>query len=587
LTGSGITIPANTSGVNVSDLTVQEFEYGFYMVGDQINQFTATDVASNGNTRHGFWVAGGASKSDLTFTRVVANNNGIPGSSGRGIWIIDGEKTNVSITDGHFNGNNLVGIDVNDGTVTGLTITGNEVVGNGDSGIGVLGAQGPGDNLIAENTVVNNGRFGIEIKNPTGSQLESGGGAILVRDNVVARTNVASDLRDHAGIAVFRRAPGTVNADQPSGVIVRNNTVSGYRRAPVGSSGDGFGIVVEGTGHNVHHNLVSNNDVGIQIQAGNTANVQSTDYFDRGDASSALALINRNSITNNTVQLRNVGAPQTDATCNWWGSAAGPGTISGATTVPFLTTSNLDGPCGLPTVTVTVTATPATVNEGSAAGFAISLSSDPSAPVTVSYTTVDGTATTSWAAIGGADYYARSGSVTFVPGGSLTRTVNVPTRNDSTDEFGETFQLQLTGATDATIGTAAATKTILDNDSAPKTTINNVSVVEGNPTFGNTTKTMTFVVRLSSVSAKPVTANWATRNGTGSSGAVGGTTTGDFVSASGSVTIAPGSRQATITVTIRKDRTRERSERFYVDLTNLQNSVFGDATGEGTIKNDD
>jgi hypothetical protein len=89
------------------------------------------------------------------------------------------------------------------------------------------------------------------------------------------------------------------------------------------------------------------------------------------------------------------------------------------------------------------------------------------------------------------------------------------------------------------------------------------------------------------VSAKPVTVNWTTRNGTGSSGAVGGATVGDFVSASGTITIPAGSTQTSIVVTVRKDRTRERNEQFYVDLSSPVNAGFGDASGKGVINNDD
>ena len=582
-TGQGITIASGTSGVAgvaISDLTVQRFGNGIHMVGTFSN-ISVTDVASTLNAVHGIFVAGG-DQSGLSFTRVNSSNNGGAGSGGRGLWIIDGVKTGITVVDGTYNSNALVGIDVNDGTVTGLTITGNEVTGNGDSGIGVLGAQGPGANVVADNEVTNNGRYGIEIKVPNGSGSSTGAASMVVSHNVVTRTVDATDARDYAGIAVFRRAGNpALNADQPVGVVVTGNTVSGFHRKPIGSTGDGFGIVVEGTNHTVDHNTVSSNDVGIQIQAGNTANVQSTDYFDRGDASVAGAMINRNSITGNTVQLRNVGAPQTDATCNWWGSSAGPGAIPGATTAPFLTTSNLDGAC---TPTVSVSAAGATVNEGSAAGFTISLSQAPTAPVTVSYATVNGTASSSSAAVGGADYTATTGSVTFNPGDPLTKNVSVSTTADTTDEFNETFSLDLTGATNAQLGTTSATTTIVDNDAAPKITIRDAATVEGNPFTGSTTKTITFSVRVGKASAKPISATFTTRNATGLFGAAAPT---DFVAATGTVTINPGSTSGTVTVTVNKDRTRERDEQFFVDLSGPVNASFNDATGRGVITNDD
>ena len=190
----------------------------------------------------------------------------------------------------------------------------------------MLGAQGLGSNLVDGNTVTDNGRFGIEIKNPSGTGATSGPGSVVVSNNAVSRSLAAVDARDYAGIAVFRRSPDPLlNVDQPSGVAITDNEVSGYHRKLVGSTGDGLGIVVEGTNNTVTNNTVSGSDVGIQVQGGNTANTQSTDYFDRGDAATGSALVNRNSLTGNGVGLRNTGgAANLDATRNWWGNASGP-----------------------------------------------------------------------------------------------------------------------------------------------------------------------------------------------------------------------------------------------------------------------
>lgn len=357
-TGNGIALGAGASGATIQDLGIGGFNLGIQILTGPLANITVQNVTSSNNCLHGIWVQAFGT-TNFAFTQVTANSNGI-GVGGRGIWMINGVKTDISITGGTFNSNGLVGIDISDGSVTGLTITGNTVTGNGDSGIGVLGAKGPGANLVANNIVTNNGRYGIEIKIPSGNGAASGPGSVVVKDNVVTRTVAATDARDYAGIAVFRRSVTLpINANQPSGVVVTGNTVSGFIRKPLGSTGDGFGIVVEGSGHIVTKNLVSGNNVGIQIQSGNTANVQSTPYFDRGDAAPSWALINRNSITGNTdLELRNVGAGLTDATCNWYGTAAGPTTLSGTfVTAPWLLTSNLNGPCS-----TTITVKPSNMN---------------------------------------------------------------------------------------------------------------------------------------------------------------------------------------------------------------------------------
>jgi hypothetical protein len=116
-----------------------------------------------------------------------------------------------------------------------------------------------------------------------------------------------------------------------------------------------------------------------------------------------------------------------------------------------------------PLDTVSVSGPTAPVLEGNTAQFTITLSQASTTPVTVSYTTADGSA------VAGTDYTGTSGSVTFAPG-QTSATVPVPTLYDATgdnsktppDQNGtsETFELQLTSASGATIATATATASI-------------------------------------------------------------------------------------------------------------------------------
>ena len=199
-------------------------------------------------------------------------------------------------------------------------MTGNNVHDNGDNGFGLDGLQGPGINLVSANTVLNNGRFGIEIKNPNGSGAGAGAGSVVVSGNTVSRTVPIVDVKDIAGIAVFRRAVLPGNVDVPYGVVVSGNNVSGYTQP---SSSEGFGIVVEGINHTVSGNTVNGNDVGIQRQAGHLpyssvtpsidgdqSNVADT-YFGRGNAPYSCALtLSGNILSNilaNGIDTRDVG----------------------------------------------------------------------------------------------------------------------------------------------------------------------------------------------------------------------------------------------------------------------------------------
>ena len=89
----------------------------------------------------------------------------------------------------------------------------------------------------------------------------------------------------------------------------------------------------------------------------------------------------------------------------------------------------------------------------------VQLSRSPSTIVTVDFAAADGTAT-----VAGNDYVATSGQLVFLPGGPLTQTIIVPIVGDRTFEPTETFQVVLSGATNATVLQPQATVTIQDND---------------------------------------------------------------------------------------------------------------------------
>ena len=137
------------------------------------------------------------------------------------------------------------------------------------------------------------------------------------------------------------------------------------------------------------------------------------------------------------------------------------------------------------------------------ATFTVSLTSASAQTVTVAYATANGTATA------GSDYTAASGTLTFTPG-TTTRTINVTVLTDTLDEANETFVVNLSNPVNATIADAQGIGTIVDNDSAPSLSINNVSVTEGN----TGTKTASFAVTPRPTSGQTVTVNYATANGT-------------------------------------------------------------------------
>jgi endoglucanase len=117
----------------------------------------------------------------------------------------------------------------------------------------------------------------------------------------------------------------------------------------------------------------------------------------------------------------------------------------------------LDSAAAQPTIAVG----DVTVTEGNAgtssALFTVRLSAASTQPVTVAYTTADGTA------LANSDYLPVSGTLTFAPGVTAL-TITVPILGDVLPEATEMFRVVLSQPTNATLAVGQATGTILDND---------------------------------------------------------------------------------------------------------------------------
>ena len=260
----------------------------------------------------------------------------------------------------------------------------------------------------------------------------------------------------------------------------------------------------------------------------------------------------------------------------------GIGTImdDGTGTVPPGVTPTDDRPI--------VTINDVLVNEASAtATFTVTLSNASNLPVTVKYSSVNGTAEA------GFDYDAVLGTLTFAPG-ELTKTISVPLHNDTVYEGAETFQMVLTDPTNARVTLAGAgvdtTKdntgigTIMDDgtgtvppgvtpdNDTPSASINDVVVNEG-------AGTATFTVTLSNAATMPVTVAYATADGTATAGL-------DYTAVASTLTFAPGQTSRTFTVPILNDTVYEGSETFTVNLSAPTNATIADGSGLGTIKDD-
>ena len=201
--------------------------------------------------------------------------------------------------------------------------------------------------------------------------------------------------------------------------------------------------------------------------------------------------------------------------------------------------------------------------------FNVNLSNPSSQTITVSFATANGSATA------GSDYVATSGTLTFNPG-EASKTIQVQVTGDNVDEADETYTVNLTNPSNATINGPQGIGTILDDD-GPTLSIGSASVTEGNSGFVNAA----FTVTLSAASAQDILVNYTTTGGTA-------TAFTDFQPAFSSTLFIPaGSTSATLNVRVFGDFQIEPDEQFTVTLQNASNATIAVAQGTGTIVNDD
>ena len=190
--------------------------------------------------------------------------------------------------------------------------------------------------------------------------------------------------------------------------------------------------------------------------------------------------------------------------------------------------------------------------------FEVSLSREPDSPLTLAYQTRDGSA------VAGADYVARSGTVSFAVG-QRSRTVAVDISADGASEPSETFSLSVASG-GPVAEPAAGVATILDDDTGdafrPEISISGGRVIEGRVTNG-----VVWTVTLSEPAASAVTVEWRAVPASAVQGE-------DYSVRSGALTFAPGETSKQVSVDDGNDSTAERDEAVVVTLANPVNGVL-------------
>jgi hypothetical protein len=176
------------------------------------------------------------------------------------------------------------------------------------------------------------------------------------------------------------------------------------------------------------------------------------------------------------------------------------------------------------------------------------------------------------------DFVSRTGFVRFA-GKKLTKTVSVTIAGDALDEPDETFLLELTGATGATIDDGEGVGTIQDDDAPPTVQVPaTLSVPEGQ---AGDTSTAAVDVTLSAPSGQEVTVDWATADGTATE------SDNDYTGDSGALSFAPGETEHVLLVPVVGDLSNEADETFTVTLSSPMNATLGNAADTITVVDND
>ena len=253
------------------------------------------------------------------------------------------------------------------------------------------------------------------------------------------------------------------------------------------------------------------------------------------------------------------------------GAGTGTGTIVDDDGAPVLTIDSpsvAEGTGSAATLRFTVTLSPASAQQ-----------------VTVAYRdTGTGTATAGAAGAPGADYTTFTAGMLTFAAGTTTQTIDVTVAGDALDEANETVDVALSAPNNATLGLAAGTGTITDDDATPTVSIDSPTVAEGT---GATAGTLTFTVSLSAASGQAVTVGYARTGGTATAGVRGAAGVDYTALPPGTLTFPAGTTSRTIAGALAGDTADEPSETVVVTLSAPANATVATGTGTGTITDDD
>jgi len=201
--------------------------------------------------------------------------------------------------------------------------------------------------------------------------------------------------------------------------------------------------------------------------------------------------------------------------------------------------------------------------------FVVSLSTPLASPVTVDYSTTDGTA------VHGLDFSSTSGTLAFAAG-QTSQLITVPILGDPAYKPDKTFTVTLSNPVRASIASLSGQGTILNTSPPPKVMIDDLSVAEG----GRGTNMAQVTVQLSSRSEFATSVTVQTSDVTARAGK-------DYGAVRTTVTFLPGETFRTVSIPILGNIKKQGNRTFEADLVSATSATAGRSQGTVTVLDDD
>jgi hypothetical protein len=304
--------------------------------------------------------------------------------------------------------------------------------------------------------------------------------------------------------------------------------------------------------------------VTVQIAASDGSATGGTDFF----YPTVIFLTFLPGETSKTISLSVIGDTVVEADETFFIDLVG---VTNATIAKGRGTATILNDDAVPTVSLSVN--DVSVTEGNSgltpAVVTVTLSAPTAKTVKVNYLALSGTAGA------GNDFQGAANTLTFAPGQTV-QTITVNVVGDTLFEGNESFSVELREPANANLTDAQGSVTIIDDESGPSLSINDITIVEGN----SGKKTAVFTVSLSVKTPQQVSVSYTTTAGTA-------TADQDYMTSFGAILFGPEQTSTTIFVDIVGDTLNESNETFFMNLSNPSGAALVKAQGQCTIIDDD